>query len=191
MKEKITWFWAWEKRIWDDKVETNRYMATLSILFAAVMGACLGGGRVFYEWFGWDSVPNIVAQGYLLIVIVGMNLCESVIASRSGKVILWRSLLVAGCILAAFAIGVIASVVVIFLVTVWFVLSLIGSLLSGSGSRRSSGSRSSGSSGSVEQYGYDENGSQYTMRDVGGGYARDDNGRRWKNDGGSKWSLDE
>lgn len=190
MKENITWFWAWEKRIWADKIETNRYLATLSILFAAIMGACLGGGRVFHEWFGWDSAPNVVALGYLLILILGMNFCETVVASKVGWVILWRSLLLMLCVIVAFAIGVIASVVVIFLTAAWLVLMLVGSLLSGSGSRSSS-SRSGQSSGGVEQYGYDENGSQYTMRDIGGGYARDDNGRRWKNDGGSKWSLDE
>ena len=63
MKEKITWFWNWEKRIWDDKVEANRYFATLSIMFVAVMGACVGGGRIFHEWINWDTDTNVVAVG--------------------------------------------------------------------------------------------------------------------------------
>ena len=167
MKEKITWFWAWEKRIWDDKIETNRYLATLSILFAAIMGAGLGGGRVFHELFCWDSAPNVVALGYLLILILGMNFCETVVASKPGWVILWRSLLVMVCILTAFAIGVIASVVVIFLVAAWLVLMLIGSLLSGLG--RSSGRRSNGSSS--------DDGSSIELpsgRKVSGTFAGDD-----------------
>lgn len=183
MKEKITWFWAWEKRIWGDKIETNCYLATLSILFAAVMGACLGGGRIFHEWFGWDSAPNVIAVGYLLILILGMNFCETVVASKPGWVILWRSLLVMTCILAAFAIGVIASVVVIFLVTAWLVLMLIGTLLSGSGGSGSKKKRytlddgtevekESGLFGSTGTY--REVGGSRTFHDEGGGYVRED-----------------
>lgn len=190
MKTKITWFWTWEKKIWGDKVNANQYFATLSILFAAMLGACVGGGMVFHEGFGWNTDTNLVAIGALLILLWGYNIAESIVASETAMIALWRSLLIMTCILMAFTIGVIASVVVIILVTIWFVLLLIGSLLSGSG-HSSSGNRSRGASDGVEQYGYDENGSQYTMRDIGGGYARDDNGRRWKNDGGSKWSLDE
>ncbi len=189
MNEKITWFWPLEKQIWGQKINTNQYLATLSILFAAIMGACVGGGHIFHEWFEWNTAPDLMAIGYLLILIIGVNIFESIIAS-TGWVVLWRSLLILVCLVLAFAIGVIASVVVIFLTVAWLALMLVGSLLSGSGSSGSS-RRSGSSSDGVEQYGYDENGASFTMHDEGGGYARDDNGRRWRNEGGSKWRLDE
>lgn len=187
MKEKITWFWNLDKRIWGDKIEANRYFATLSIMYAVLMGAFTGGGRVFSEWFGWNTATSIVAMGALLIFIWGVNLAESIVASRTAMVALWRSLLLLLILILAFVFGVVTSVVAIFLVSAWIVLSFIGYALRSSGG---SGRRSGGGSG-VEQYGYDENGSQHTMRDIGGGYAKDENGNRWKNGGGSKWHLDE
>lgn len=189
MNEKMTWFWNWEKKIWGDRVETNRYFATLCIMFAAIIGACVGGGNIFHAWFNWKTDVNLVTMGFFLIMIWGCNLCESIIASQTALTALWRSLLILVCLAGAFAAGVVTSVVVIVLVIAWLALLALSIFASG-GRSRSSGS-SSGSSDEVEQYGYDENGSQFVMRDRSGGYARDDDGRRWKNDGGSKWSLDE
>ena len=188
MKEKITWFWNWEKRIWDDKVEANRYFATLSIMFVAVMWACVGGGRIFHEWFNWDTDTNVVAVGALLILIWGYNLAESIVASKTAMTALWRSLLVLVCLVGFFAFGVVASVVVIVLVIGYLILLVVSGVLSAGGK---SGRGGLFSDQQVEQYGYDENGSQHTMRNIGGGYARDDYGRRWKNAGGSNWEKDE
>ena len=53
-------------------------------------------------------------------------------------------------------------------------------------------SSSSGDSDSgYDRWGYDENGSAHKLENIGGGYARDSDGRRWKSDGGSKYHLDE
>lgn len=83
MKEAIAWFYTIDKKLWGDKIETNPYFATLSILFVALVGACSGAGRIFYEWFDWDVATNNVAMAYLFILIWGMNLCESIVASES------------------------------------------------------------------------------------------------------------
>lgn len=76
MKEAIAWFYTIDKKLWGDRIETNPYFATLSILFVALVGACSGAGRIFYEWFDWDVATNNVAMAYLFILIWGVNLCE-------------------------------------------------------------------------------------------------------------------
>ena len=70
MKEAIAWFYTIDKKLWGDKIETNPYFATLSILFVALVGACSGAGRIFYEWFDWDVATNNVAMAYLFILII-------------------------------------------------------------------------------------------------------------------------
>ena len=189
MKEKMTWFWNWEKSIWGDKIETNRYFATLSIMFVAVMGVFCGSGDTLRSWFDWDTaISNLVACG-MLIFIWGLNVCESIMASMSASAMLGRSLMLLAVLVAAFFIGYVASVIVLFLVATWVVLTFASGMVSGAlnGGSSPSGSANSG----PEQYGYDENGSQVVIRNEGGGYGRDDYGRRWKNEGGSKGSKDE
>lgn len=142
MKERITWFWDIDKRIWNDKIEANAYLATLSIMFVGLLGALSGGGRVFHEWFDWDTATNNVSMVALLILIWGLNLGESIIASKTALTALWRSLLLLVILLSVFAIGFIASVVVLFLVAAWVVLMVLSGALSGA-------SKSSGGKGAV------------------------------------------
>lgn len=179
MKEAIAWFYTIDKKLWGDKIETNPYFATLSILFVALVGACSGAGRIFYEWFDWDVATNNVAMAYLFILIWGMNLCESIVASESTWIGLWRPLLMLLIFALVFAFGFIASVVVIFLVTAWVVLMLAGALLSGSGGGNSKKKRYSLNDGTeVEEESdgvyRDVSGSGRTFRDVGGGRVRED-----------------
>lgn len=82
MKNGLIWFWNLDRRIWSDKLETNRYFATLSVLCAALAGACAGGGQVLSAWFRWDlEVSNVAVIG-LSIFIWGLNVAESIIASK-------------------------------------------------------------------------------------------------------------
>lgn len=183
MKEKINWFWVWEKRIWKEKINANPYFATLSISYAALVGACVGGGEIFHEWFGWNTDTSYPALGLLLILVWGCNVAESIIASKGTLMAVWRSLLILLCLALAFAVGFIASVVVIILVVAWLALMLVGSLLSGSGGGGSKKKRytlddgtevekESGLFGSTGSY--REVGGSRTFHDEGGGYVRED-----------------
>lgn len=184
----MTFFGALERKIWGDKINANPYFATLSILAVMLAGAVSGGGRLFYEWFGWDMAMNNVAMAALIVWVWGYDVAESIVAAEDWKAALGRSLLLLPVLILAFVFGAVASVVVICLVILWLALMFISHALSSSGGR--SKKRSADGSG-PEQYGYDENGLQVVIRNEGGGYGRDDYGRRWKNEGGSKWSKDE
>lgn len=191
MKDRFTLFHALEREIWGEKINANPYFATISIFAAALAGALFGGGRLFYEWFDWDVAVGNVAAAAFVVVVWGYDVAESIVASESWKAVLGRSALLLPVLVLAFVIGAIVSVVVIVVVVVvlalWFMALFAEQALKSSGDRSSV--RSSGSG--PDQVGYDETGSACKLEETGGGYARDDYGRRWKNDGGPKWHLDE
>lgn len=140
MKNKITLFQVLERKIWGDRINANPYFATLSILAVALAGAISGGGRLFYEWFGWDLAMNNVAMAAFVVWVWGYDVAESIVAAQGWKPALGRSLLLLTMLILAFTIGAVVSVVVICVVAVWLVLLFISYAL------RSSGGRSGGSS---------------------------------------------
>ena len=64
IQDKITFFHALEAKIWEDKVEANPYLATLSILIAAVSGALVGGSDTLRNWFDWNFDISMIFVSY-------------------------------------------------------------------------------------------------------------------------------
>lgn len=113
-------------------MNANPYLASLSILVAALGGVTFGGGRVLYEWFQWDIATNNVAMVAAIVMIWGYNLAESIIASDSWKQALGRSLLILLMLVLAAVVGAVASVIVLciiaiiaLIVIIWFVIQVI------------------------------------------------------------------
>lgn len=130
MKEYMMWFYALEKNIWKDRIEANRYFATLSILFAAVAGAMAGGGNTLESWFGWDTSLNSVAVLGVLIYVWGLNLAESIIAAQTAGAAVGRAAILLLAFAVVFAVGYVGAVVVLFLVAAWLVLMFVGGMAS-------------------------------------------------------------
>lgn len=86
----MTFFGALERKIWGDKINANPYFATLSILAVMLAGAVSGGGRLFYEWFGWDMAMNNVAMAALIVWVWGYDVAESIVAAEDWKAALGR-----------------------------------------------------------------------------------------------------
>lgn len=183
MKEIITWFWAWEKSLWKEDIGTNRYFATLSILFAALVGACVGGGNTLYDWFGWQLQSSVLGSSALLWYIWCLNLAESILSVGRIRVMLLRSLSVTVCFAAAYGIGYIGSIVMLVLVALWVGLMVLGgfsSALAGpsKGGREyelEDGTRvkKSGSGLFGESYYKGNDGHRYRTDDGGGSFRRD------------------
>ena len=51
-KNILNFFYAIDKRFWGDDIYTNRYFASVCLLFVALLGALQGGGTIFRSWFG-------------------------------------------------------------------------------------------------------------------------------------------
>ena len=115
MKALINWFWTWEKSIWKEKIEANRYFATLSVLFAALVGACVVGGNT------------------LLLYVWSLKLAESIMAAEGAAVAVLRALLVTVCLAAAYGIGYLGSIVILVLIALYVSLTVLGAVLSSIG----------------------------------------------------------
>ena len=183
---KITWFYNWEKRLWGDKIEANRYFATISILFSALLGVIFAGGELIAGVANVNLTTPLVIVFALVAVVYSINVAESIMATTTIGSALGRSALLLLCMTAGLVVGVVATVVVALIIGLYIVLFFIGGMLGGSSKK--SGSSSSSNTG---MYAYDENGSQVNLTDEGGGYARDEYGHLWKNAGGSRWTKDE
>ena len=88
INDKITFFYTLEESIWNNKVDANRYLATLSILFVAVLGGLAGGGSALESFFNWDTAPSLLAIIASCVFIWGTNVAESIIVSTNPLVAL-------------------------------------------------------------------------------------------------------
>ena len=126
MKNKLTWFYTLDKKFWGDSIDANPYLGTLSLMFAALMGAIYGGAEALNGLFEWGTVGNVVLCIALLVYIWVLNTAESVIASANWKVATLRTLLLLFGFVLMFIIGVVMALVVIGIVILWLVL-VVGS----------------------------------------------------------------
>ena len=145
--DKITFFYTIEEGIWNNKVDANKYLATLSILFVAVLGGLAGGGSALEGLFNWDTDPSLLATIASCIFIWGANVAESIIVSSTPLVALLRSLLLLVVMAASFVAGYVLAVVVIIIVCIVLMLLLFTGALKGalSGGGRGSSSSSTNS----------------------------------------------
>ena len=131
INDKITFFYTLEESIWNNKVDANKYLATLSILFIAVLGGLAGGGSTLESFFDWDTAPSLLAIIASCVFIWGTNVAESIIVSTNPLVALLRSLLLLLVMAAAFVAGYVLAVVVIIIVCLVVVLLLFTGALKG------------------------------------------------------------
>ena len=138
MKNKLTWFYTLDKKIWGDNIDTNPYLGTLSLMFAALMGAIFGGAEALNGLFEWGTVGNLIQCISLLVYIWSINVVESVVASANWKVAALRILLLLLGLVLMYLIGVGMALLVIGVVILWLVLVLGTGALKGALSSSSS-----------------------------------------------------
>lgn len=172
---KIMWFYNLEKNIWGDNVNANRYYASVSIVFVALVGAIFAIGNITSINIDEDNLPWVV------ILLFLPNLAESIFSTNSIKIALLRTLLIGVFTALAAVVGFVGAMVIAIVATLLLLLMAFSMFTSGSTPKLRS----------PRSYAYDENGSQVNLTDEGGGYARDEYGNRWKNAGGSRWIKDE
>lgn len=152
INEKLTFFYYWEEKLWDDKVNANKYFGTISLLMVAIIGAFTGGGNALKSMFDMNTDLSVIASGGLCILICGLNIGESIVASADAWTAFKRSMLMLLCIAATYFISGVLAVLVIIVVTavvaIWLGLTLLGGLLNSSSSSGGGG----GSQASPERY---------------------------------------
>ncbi len=151
MKNKLNLLVSLDERLWGGQVESNKYFATLSMLLAALLGIVLGGGQMIASMFDADMDISMASMVALLIVVVCLNIGESIMVSATPKIAFSRSLLVTAIIVGALVLGFVGSIIVVILIVLYLLLMiLLGVLGAKSGSRGFSGSGGSSDDSSGE-----------------------------------------
>lgn len=178
IKDKITFFYYWEEKMWDEKVNANKYFATLSILMAAIIGALTGGGSALKGMFGFDTEISTTASIGLCILMWGLNMAESIVASTDVWTTVKRSLLMLVCIAGAYFAGFLLAVVVIILVAIVIAIfvgiTVLGVVFGDSSSKK-------------QEYLVDEDGNKTKVHNYIFGSKVDSSGHIYERDGNGKY----
>ncbi len=134
MKKILTWFSSIEKSIFGDKVVSNDYFATITIMIAALSGALMGGGDFLREMDLFDGNVNEFATYALLIGLITLNIGESIMVSKTVGAGFGRSFILLAAIPLAAVIGYIVAVIVFIIIMLYIVLIAISVALGGSSS---------------------------------------------------------
>lgn len=116
MIDKMTWFHNFDVR---HDIESNRYFATVSIMFAALLGAIDGAGNTLHSWFDWDTDVNIMVVLGLLIHIYGLNLAETIMASKRVSSALGRAALLFVYMVLAWIVGKVLAILALVCIAAW------------------------------------------------------------------------
>lgn len=136
----VSFFHIIEKNIWEDRIHTNPYFATVSILISTIVAALTTAGHIINNTFPTDIQCSWYIAMSILLFIMLLNVLESVLASEDAKTATLRSLLVSGCMLLGALVGAITSIVIaviIAIVIIIFVISVLFHALLGGGSSSS------------------------------------------------------
>ena len=125
-----------DKAFWHEKIATNRYLATLSVLFALFAGIVTPEAhRGVRQWLAdsfleWGIFSSLLAAIGVLVVLVVLNIGESIISAGDFVSRLLRSLWVTLVISITFILGLIGGHAAIVILILMAVILLIEMLLS-------------------------------------------------------------
>ena len=125
-----------DKAFWHEKIATNRYLATLSVLFALFAGIVTPEAhRGVRQWLAdsfleWGIFSSLLAAIGVLVVLVVLNIGESIISASDNASRLLRSLWVTLVISITFILGLFGGKVAIVILILMTVILLIEMLLS-------------------------------------------------------------
>lgn len=182
LKDKMTWFYALDERMWGDKIEVNPYFSTVCLMLAGLWGAVVAV-MVFFSSGSVDKDAIALISEPLLLLWV-MTVGESVMSATKVYVGVLRSLLFLLIIPLLFMLGVALSVIVMIAIALWLLAMILSGALKGGFSSSSSSSSGSGSSSENEEYVTGDYGEKITLdKGITGDYRGSD-GHDYENLGG-------
>lgn len=110
-KDMLTFVWAFDKAVWGERMNTNQYLGTLSVLFIALLGAYGGGGKAL-DFVGLTVNANLLMVASSVVFVWAYNVAESIMAASNFLVALSRILFFSFASVVALALGAVASFVV-------------------------------------------------------------------------------
>lgn len=140
MKNLLSFIYLLDKSFWDEKINSNRYFATISLLYCALLGALLGGFNYLNGMFEWEIGTRLSLTICLgnVIIVTGLNIAESIMAAENVRTAILRSLLMIVFMPVGFVLGYIASIIVLIVITIilgiFIIVMMIKFMLGGSSS---------------------------------------------------------
>jgi hypothetical protein len=107
-----------DKNIWGEHINSNKYLATITLLFCTLFGVILGGGNYLGDLFDWNINISTTASIASVIVLIGYNIAESIIAADSAKIAALRALMMCGIMILGFVAGLVGSVILLIILTI-------------------------------------------------------------------------
>lgn len=126
-----------DKAFWHEKMNTNRYFATVSVLFALMAGIVANKSHdcdiIFWlaSFLKWDVYSSLLAALGIIVVLIVLNVCESIFGAKSFVSGLLRSLWVTVVIGIVFYLGFMEdnfTTIVLILMTALLVVEILVSL---------------------------------------------------------------
>lgn len=114
----ITFFYNLEKRIWDDRINSNRYFATISIYISTLVAAITTGAQIINSTFDTQIECTWYSAIAILAFIMIFNVIESILAVEKVWVGILRSLLVITFLLLGALVGAITSIVIAIILAI-------------------------------------------------------------------------
>jgi hypothetical protein len=120
-----TWFYSLDKKFWKNRIETNPYLATTSLIFTACVGAAAMLSALCTDTFHWKPLGNNVIVVGIVVFIWALNVAESIIASASWKVATLRILILTIAFPLMLAVGVVLSLLVLIFIMVYVAIGSV------------------------------------------------------------------
>lgn len=125
-----------DENIWGEHINSNKYLATITLLFCTLFGVILGGGNYLGDLFDWNINISTTASIASVIVLIGYNIAESIIAADSAKIAALRALMMCGIMILGFVAGLVGSVILLAILTIiigiYFIILVLKVALGGS-----------------------------------------------------------
>lgn len=160
--KKLMFFNRWDNRLWGDDVVANPYFASISIVFAGIIGATYASAGLLQQFDIINYKPEFATVLSSLCLLTCLNIAESIMSAKTIEAAIFRSILVVIMIAAFAGVGFIGIIVFALVLVVGFFIMLMLS-----GIRQTVNVRKTGTTLSGKERYEDDMGRKYVSDDGG------------------------
>lgn len=123
--KKLMFFNRWDNKLWGDDVVANPYFASISILFAGIIGATYASAGLLQQFDIINYKPEFATVLLSLCLLTCLNIAESIMSAKTIEAAIFRSILVVIMIAAFAGVGFIGIIVFALVLIVGFFIMLM------------------------------------------------------------------
>ena len=123
--KKLMFFNRWDNRLWGDDVVANPYFASISIVFAGIIGTTYASAGLLRQFDIINYKPEFATVLLSLCLLTCLNIAESIMSAKTIEAAIFRSILVVIMIAAFAGVGFIGIIVFALVLIVGFFIMLM------------------------------------------------------------------